>query len=197
MTPPTLVIIRGNSASGKTSTAREVQRRYGRGCALIEQDQLRRIVLREHDSNHIDPVAPAFITATVRAALDVGYHVVLEGILHTDRYATVLRQLIDTHPGTVPRLLLRRVLRRDRPPAPAPARADRLHRRADARVVRPGRPARRSRRARARPDVTLEQAITTIMDVSGLARRAPLTPARSAAHAAPLRPHTGSGRRSG
>lgn len=96
---PTLLIIRGNSGSGKTSTAREVQRRYGRGCALIEQDHLRRIVLREHDSNRIDPVAPAFITATVRAALDVGYHVVLEGILHTDRYATALRALIDAHPG--------------------------------------------------------------------------------------------------
>jgi adenylate kinase family enzyme len=99
MTEPTLVVIRGNSGSGKTTTAREVRRRYGRGCALLEQDYLRRIMLREHDTSGTNLVAPAFITATARNALDLGYHVVLEGILHTDRYANVLHQLIDQHSG--------------------------------------------------------------------------------------------------
>lgn len=99
MTGPTLIVIRGNSGSGKTTTAREVRHRYGRGCALLEQDYLRRTVLREHDSSRTDPVAPAFITTTARTALDLRYHVVLEGILHTGRYATALRQLIDQHPG--------------------------------------------------------------------------------------------------
>lgn len=33
---PLFLVIRGNSGSGKTTTAREVRRRYGRGCALIE-----------------------------------------------------------------------------------------------------------------------------------------------------------------
>jgi predicted kinase len=98
-TSPTLVLIRGNSGSGKTTAAREVRRRYGRGCALLEQDYLRRILLREHDSSQINPVAPAFIAATARTALDLGYHVVLEGILHSDRYGAVLHQLIDTHTG--------------------------------------------------------------------------------------------------
>lgn len=73
-TGPTLVVIRGNSGSGKTTIAREVRRRYGR-------------------------VAPAFITATARNALDLGYHVVLEGILHTGRYAAALHQLINDHAG--------------------------------------------------------------------------------------------------
>jgi hypothetical protein len=54
-------VIRGNSGSGKTTTAHEVRRRYGRGCALVEQDYLRRIVLREHDRAEIGPVAPGFI----------------------------------------------------------------------------------------------------------------------------------------
>ncbi|WP_430782771.1 AAA family ATPase [Actinoplanes sp. G11-F43] len=88
-----LVIIRGNSGSGKTTTAREVRRRYGRGCALIEQDHLRRVILREHGGNGDDAVAPGFIVATVRAALDAGYHVVLEGILHTGQYGEPLRRL--------------------------------------------------------------------------------------------------------
>ena len=35
-TPPTLVIIRGNSGSGKSTAANEVRRAYGRGCALLE-----------------------------------------------------------------------------------------------------------------------------------------------------------------
>jgi uridine kinase len=33
-----LIVIRGNSGSGKSSVAREVRHRYGRGCALVEQD---------------------------------------------------------------------------------------------------------------------------------------------------------------
>ncbi|WP_250000198.1 AAA family ATPase [Actinoplanes sp. M2I2] len=97
---PTLVILRGNSGSGKSTTAREVRRRYGRGCALIEQDYLRRMVLREHGGDSTTPaVAPGFVVATTRAALTAGYHVVLEGILHTGQYGTPLRELIAEHPG--------------------------------------------------------------------------------------------------
>ncbi|MCM4084574.1 AAA family ATPase [Paractinoplanes hotanensis] len=94
-----LAIIRGNSGSGKSSVAREVRRRYGRGCALVEQDYLRRIVCREHDISGIDPVAPAFIASTVASLLGLGYHVVLEGILHRERYGEVLRRLIGEHRG--------------------------------------------------------------------------------------------------
>ncbi|GIF13041.1 AAA family ATPase [Actinoplanes teichomyceticus] len=95
---PRLVVIRGNSGSGKTTIARAVRRRYGRGCALIEQDHLRRVILREHDSGP-DPVAPRFITTTARAALESGYHVILEGILWTGRYGAAVRDLIAGHPG--------------------------------------------------------------------------------------------------
>ena len=88
---PTLVIIRGNCGSGKSTAAKQVRRRYGCGCALLEQDYLRREVLREHGSNSFATVAPGFITTMVRTALDAGYHVVLEGILHTSQYAAPLR----------------------------------------------------------------------------------------------------------
>jgi predicted kinase len=94
-----LVIIRGNSGSGKTSMAREVRRRYGRGCALIEQDQMRRIVLGEHDTRHIERVAPGFITNSAAYALAHGYHVVLEGVMFASRYRDELTALIDGHPG--------------------------------------------------------------------------------------------------
>jgi gluconate kinase len=96
---PTLVIIRGNSGSGKSTVADQVRHRYGRGAALIEQDHLRREVLREHGSDGTPTVAPGFITTVTRAALDAGYHVVLEGILHTGQYGMPLRDLIVGHAG--------------------------------------------------------------------------------------------------
>jgi hypothetical protein len=71
-----LVVIRGNSGSGKSSIARELRLRYGRGCALVEQDYLRRIVLRERDKP--GGLAPSLIAHTVRFALDHDYHVILE-----------------------------------------------------------------------------------------------------------------------
>jgi predicted kinase len=95
-----LIVIRGNSGSGKSSVAREVRRRYGRGCALIEQDYLRRILLREHDAGATGGVAPKLIGATARLALEGGYHVVMEGILHSVRYGRMLHELIATHPGS-------------------------------------------------------------------------------------------------
>ena len=65
----------------------------------IEQDHLRRVVLREHGSNSTPTIAPSFIATMVRAALGSGYHVVLEGILHTGQYGEPLRELIAEHPG--------------------------------------------------------------------------------------------------
>jgi len=67
---PTLVVIRGNSGSGKTTAARETRRRFGRGAALVEQDYFRRVVLREHGGIGTDAVAPTFIDMCVRHLLD-------------------------------------------------------------------------------------------------------------------------------
>jgi predicted ABC-type ATPase len=93
-----LIILRGNSGSGKSSIAREVRARHGRGIALVEQDYLRRIVLRERDQpgGH----AAALIAQTVRFALDIGYHVICEGILHSARYRPMLDDLRRAHRGT-------------------------------------------------------------------------------------------------
>ena len=42
-----LVIIRGNSGSGKSSLARKLQTHYGQGTLLIAQDTVRRDMLKE------------------------------------------------------------------------------------------------------------------------------------------------------
>ena len=97
--PRTLVILRGNSGSGKTSVARAVRDAYGRGAALLEQDYLRRVILREHDGSASTGIAPEFITNAAAFALANGYHVILEGILHTARYADAVLKLIKDHDG--------------------------------------------------------------------------------------------------
>lgn len=92
-----LVILRGNSAAGKTTLARELQLALGRGTANVGQDHFRRVVLREHDVAGGDNIG--LIDHTVRHCLSLGYHVVLEGILIADHYGTMLRQLVEDHPG--------------------------------------------------------------------------------------------------
>ena len=92
-----LIVVRGNSASGKSSTAAGIRHRFGRGLALVGQDNLRREVLRERDR----PGAPniGLIDTVARYALDAGYHVVVEGVLYADRYGEMLTRLGHDHRG--------------------------------------------------------------------------------------------------
>jgi predicted kinase len=94
-----LVVIRGNSGSGKTTIARALRARYERGCALVEQDYLRRIMLKELDKP--GGLAPRMIGQTVGLALDHGYHVVLEGILAATRYGSMIKELVRDHQGEI------------------------------------------------------------------------------------------------
>ncbi|UQN06610.1 kinase [Deinococcus sp. QL22] len=93
-----LIVLRGNSGSGKSSVARALRQAYGYGLAWVEQDYLRRILLREHDLP--DAANIGLIEQTVRYALNHGFHVVLEGILYTDHYGGMLRGLQRDHVGT-------------------------------------------------------------------------------------------------
>lgn len=93
-----LVVLRGNSGSGKTTTARTLRQRLGRGTAWVEQDHIRRILLRERDVP--SGVNIGLIDLNTRYALDHGYNVVLEGILDSARYGDMLRRLTSDHRGT-------------------------------------------------------------------------------------------------
>jgi gluconate kinase len=175
-TSASLVVIRGNSGSGKTSAAREVRRRAGRGTALIEQDHLRRVVIREHGGLGDAAVAPGFIAMSARYLLDAGYHVIVEGILHTGGYGAVLRELIAGHPGSVHVFFLdvsfeETVRRHHRRDEPIPVTAEQMrgwYAGTDVLGV--------SGEVVIGESSTLEQTVTTILTVSGLADRAPLTP---------------------
>lgn len=92
-----LVVLRGNSGSGKSTTARVLRERLGRGTAWVEQDQIRRILLWEKD--YPGGVNIGLIDANVRYALDHGYDVILEGIMDAGRYGDMLRKLTADHQG--------------------------------------------------------------------------------------------------
>ena len=92
-----LVILRGNSASGKSTVAKRLRERVGRGVAWVEQDYLRRTVLREHDQAGLPNLG--LIDVTVRYALDAGYHVILEGTFGAPRYGDMLGRLAGDHRG--------------------------------------------------------------------------------------------------
>lgn len=92
-----LVVLRGNSASGKSTVAAGIRERFGRGLALVGQDNPRRVVLRERD--HPDAVNIGLIDTVARYALDADYHVVLEGILYVAHYGRMLQRLAGDHRG--------------------------------------------------------------------------------------------------
>ncbi|MEU5289409.1 kinase [Streptomyces sp. NPDC020755] len=92
-----LIVVRGNSASGKSSVAAGLREKFGRNLAIVGQDNLRRIVLRERDRPGAANIG--LIDLTTRYALDNGFHVVVEGILYADRYGLMLQDLVRAHRG--------------------------------------------------------------------------------------------------
>lgn len=91
------IVVRGNSASGKSSVAVSLREKFGRNLAIVGQDNLRRIVLRERDRP--GAVNIGLIDLTARYALDNGVHVAVEGILYADRYGTMLQDLVRDYCG--------------------------------------------------------------------------------------------------
>ncbi|HEU5121961.1 MAG TPA: AAA family ATPase [Candidatus Saccharimonadales bacterium] len=92
-----LIILRGNSGSGKSSVAHELRMRMGYGTAVVEQDYIRRELLREQDK----PGQPniELIRLNAQFALGNKYDVIIEGILPEVNYGSMLRNLISVHEG--------------------------------------------------------------------------------------------------
>jgi predicted kinase len=86
-----VVALRGNSGSGKSTVAGLLRSRVQHQMALVEQDYLRRVVLRQKGNQ--GAAAKALIRQTALLALDHDYDVVLDGILDMDNYGELLREL--------------------------------------------------------------------------------------------------------
>ena len=94
----TLIVLRGNSGSGKSSVSHALRDAYGRGLAWVSQDLIRRIILKEKDVP--GGVNIGLIDQVARYCLDHGQQVVLDGILYADRYEQALAGLNRDHLGS-------------------------------------------------------------------------------------------------
>lgn len=93
-----LIILRGNSGSGKTTIAKELQNKFGRNTMLISQDVVRREMLKVKDGENTLalPLMKELLIYGNRHS-DV---VILEGIMYADWYKTLFElaiQLYDTN----------------------------------------------------------------------------------------------------
>lgn len=82
-----LIVLRGNSGSGKTTVAKALQRRFGRGTLVISQDDVRRSMLWVHDEP--GNAAIPLLTALVEYGRAHAGVTILEGILYADCYRDV------------------------------------------------------------------------------------------------------------
>lgn len=92
-----LIILRGNSGCGKTSTARLLQRQLGYGTMLVSQDVVRREMLRVKDIENNPAIQ--LIYDLCMYGNNVGYTVILEGILSNKKYGAMLCRLLDDFQG--------------------------------------------------------------------------------------------------
>ncbi len=79
-----LIALRGNSGSGKTTVAKELQKKFGRNTILISQDVIRRDMLMVKDGE--DTRALPLMKELLKYGSTHSDIVILEGIMYADWY---------------------------------------------------------------------------------------------------------------
>jgi adenylylsulfate kinase-like enzyme len=92
-----LIIIRGNSGSGKSTIAKRLQHKMGYQTMLIPQDVVRREMLRVRDRDSNPSIQ--LIHDLAMYGDKIGFDVIIEGIFVNERYGDMLRKLIDDFNG--------------------------------------------------------------------------------------------------
>ena len=82
-----LIILRGNSGSGKTTIAKELQRKFGSNTLLISQDVIRREMLMVSDGP--DTMALPMLKELLQYGKNHCKTVILEGIMVADWYRSL------------------------------------------------------------------------------------------------------------
>ena len=90
-----LIILRGNSGAGKTTVAKELQKKFGRNTMLISQDVIRRDMLYVKDTP--DNEAIPLMKMLLNYGYEHGAVVILEGILYAERYSTILELAVELY----------------------------------------------------------------------------------------------------
>lgn len=90
-----LIIIRGNSGSGKSAVAEQLRKEIDGKVAIVGLDTLRRTILKEPDKPENTDII-GLIEQTVIYSLHKGYTVIVEGILSKPKYKEVLMKLVES-----------------------------------------------------------------------------------------------------
>lgn len=92
---PKLIILRGNSGSGKTTVAKEVQNRFGNNTMCISQDVIRRDILKVKDGENTQALP------LMKELLIYGNRhsnvVILEGIMYADWYKSLFELAVQLY----------------------------------------------------------------------------------------------------
>ena len=95
-----LVIIRGNSGSGKTYLADNLQKYYGYDtCLVLHQDLIRRELL--HANDHEGTPAISMIENLIIYGMEHYQIIIVEGILREDVYGQMLQRMIKKYNSLV------------------------------------------------------------------------------------------------
>ena len=94
-----LIILRGNSGSGKTTVAKELQQRFGENTMLISQDMIRREILKVSDG--VDTKALPFLKELLRYGQDNSEVVILEGIMVAEWYAPLFELAVQLYGSNI------------------------------------------------------------------------------------------------
>lgn len=86
-----LIILRGNSGSGKTTTGKALQRKLGNGTMLISQDVIRSEMLYVKDGP--DTEAGELLKELVQYGKNHSKIIILEGILNSQWYSKLFEDL--------------------------------------------------------------------------------------------------------
>lgn len=90
-----LIIFRGNSGSGKTTTAKALQKKFGKNTMLISQDVIRRDILNVNDGENTlaIPLMENLLIYGNRHS-DI---VILEGIMYADWYKPLFESAVQLY----------------------------------------------------------------------------------------------------
>ena len=86
-----LIVLRGNSGSGKSTIAAHLQAELPRPTSILSQDYFRRVIYDEREQANL--AHADLIEAAALHCLALGQHVILEGIFNSDRYSPMLARV--------------------------------------------------------------------------------------------------------
>lgn len=90
-----LIILRGNSGSGKSTVARELQHKFGRGTLIIPQDTVRREMLYARDG--ADTKALPLLIDLLEYGKKHCEVTILEGILYAEWYRPLFQRALEEY----------------------------------------------------------------------------------------------------